>query len=87
MNHSNNLSDQPIPWYENQTGLNLTAFIFKSAFDLSLYYINEKKNAIKTELTVSSAESQNLDETIPVTEPKTLESVNETESNKRWVFI
>ena len=64
-------------------GIVLLALVLVGASIDTYSHYHEKKNAIKTELTVSSAESQNLDETIPVTKPKTLESVNEPESNKR----
>lgn len=60
----------------------LTLVLVGASIDTYSHY-HEKKNVTKTELTVSSAESQNLDETIPVTKPKTLESVNETQSDKR----
>mgnify|MGYP000060303477 FL=1 len=63
-------------------GIVLLALVLVGASIDTYSHYHEKKNAIKTELTVSSAESQNLDETIPVTEPKTLDSVNETQSDK-----
>ena len=64
-------------------GIVLLALVLVGASIDTYSHYQKKKNAIKPELTVSSAESQNLDETIPVTKPKTLESVNETQSDKR----